>query len=188
MGKSLQHSAETWNFLVVIISYSAAASELRRAGLSRADLCSLLGNFTWGAEAGLGIRHTWVLAPAVSEDHGQIPEGVWASMSSVPVCQVLPGVPSTSKYIVPCHPHNQRSKCFSPPALAEKTGGAACCARAHTGGRTGLQCLLWASQAHWEDESDPSWGPWVWEHGLSRQLSPGLTCPTCSIDSGSSPE
>lgn len=32
MGKSLQHSIETWNFLLLTISYPTAISELTRAG------------------------------------------------------------------------------------------------------------------------------------------------------------
>lgn len=141
MGKSLQHSAETWNFLVVTISYSAAP----RSCQSRADLCSLPGNFTRGAEAGLGVCHTWVPAPAVSEDCGRVTEGMGASTTSVPVCQVLPGVPSTSKHTVPRHPHNQQHKGFSPRALAEKTGRAACCAQLTLEGVLGASACSWAS-------------------------------------------
>lgn len=32
MGKSLQHSIETWNFLLLTISYPTAISKLTRAG------------------------------------------------------------------------------------------------------------------------------------------------------------
>lgn len=98
------------------------------ADQSRADLCSVLGNFLWDIKSWLGSGHTWVPAPAVSEDHGQITEGVWALMASMPVCKVPSSLPSISKYTIPCHPQNQQSKCYYPHALDEKTVEQGLCA------------------------------------------------------------
>lgn len=96
--------------------------------------------------------------------------------------------PSISKHVFRVHHTASRVDATLLVPWLRKPGGVMCCVQGHAGGRTRLAACSWAWRAPWEDKSDPPWGSWVWELGLSRQLSTWLTCPTCSVDSGPGPE
>lgn len=91
------------------------------ADQSRTDLCSLLGHFPGGTDTWLGFRIAGS-QPQIPEDHGQITEGVWASRPSMPVCKVPSSLPRVSRYVVPCHPHDQQSMALLVPWMRKLSG------------------------------------------------------------------